>query len=260
MNQEMKDHIRQSLKNGVRLDGRKLDEIRQLTIETDVVSTAEGSCRVKFGEAEVLAGVKMAMEKPYDDTPDSGVLMVNSELLPMSNPEFESGPPSIQSIETARVIDRGIRESGTLDTKGLCIIKGEKVWSVAIDIVPINYDGNLIDHGGFAAMAALKTARYPTLEKDGTVDYHKRTNDKLKLKEVPIPVTVCKIGDLLIVDPTADEEIVTDVRLTLTTLDDNTICAMQKGGDSPLTTEDIKKMVELAFKVSKELRKKFAEV
>jgi len=260
MNHEVKEHIKNALKKGIRIDGRKLDELRPIKIETGFLSTAEGSARVIFGDAEVIAGVKMAVEKPYPDTPDDGVLMVNSELLPISNPEFESGPPSMASIETARVIDRGIRESKAFNTKSLCVEKGEKVWTVAIDVVPLNYDGNLIDIGGFAALIALKNARFPFMNEDGTIDYHKKTKKTLELNKLPIPITVYKIGDALIIDPTDEEEKAVDARLTITVLDDNKICALQKGGDHPLTVKDIEKMVEIAIKISKILRAKVAEV
>jgi exosome complex component RRP42 len=259
MNRNIKEHVRNSLKKGVRLDGRKPLEVRPIIVDTGFISTAEGSARIKFGDAEVIAGIKMAIEKPFPDTPDDGVLMVNSELLPISNPDFESGPPSNASIETARVIDRGIRESKTLDTKSLCVQKGEKVWTIAIDIVPLNYDGNLVDMGGLAAMIALKNARYPLVKADGTIDYHTRTDAKLTLKRIPIPVTVCKIGDLFLVDPTDSEENTIDARLTITVLEDDKICALQKGGDGALTSEDIAKMVEIATDVSKQLRKTYME-
>ena len=260
MNHEVKEHIRNALKKGIRIDGRKLDELRPITIETGFLSTAEGSAKLIFGDAEVLAGVKMALEAPYPDTPEDGVLMVNSELLPISSPNFEAGPPSIESIETARVIDRGIRESKAFNTKSLCVEKGEKVWMVAIDVVPLNYDGNLIDIGGLAALAALKNARFPKVEDDGTIDYHQKTDKTLELEKFPIPITVCKIGDLFIVDPTDEEEKAVDARLTITVLDEDKICALQKGGDSSLSIEDIEKMVDLAMKTSKTLRAKLAEV
>ncbi len=254
MNHEVKQHIRNALKKGIRIDGRKLDELRPIKIETGILATAEGSAKIICGEAEVLAGVKMAIEKPYPDTPEDGVLMVNSELLPISNPNFESGPPSIESIETSRVIDRGIRESKAFNTKSLCIEKAEKVWMVAIDVVPLNYDGNLIDIGGLAALAALKNARFPAVKEDGSVDYHERTDKTLEMNKMPIPVTVCKIGDLFIVDPTDEEEKAVDARLTVTVLDDEKICALQKGGDSSLSLEDVEKMVDLAISTSKKLR------
>ena len=81
--------------------------------------------------------------------------MVNAELTPLSNPRFKFGPPTIESIEVSRVIDRGIREGHAIDTKALCVEHGEKVWIVNVDVNVINHDGNLIDIGGLAALAAF---------------------------------------------------------------------------------------------------------
>jgi len=253
MSYTSKEHIVACLKKGVRLDGRKADEFRTITIETGFISTAEGSARVKCGDTEILAGIKMAVGKPYPDRPNSGVLMVGAELLPLSNPDFEAGPPSIESIELARVIDRGIRESKTIDEAALCITPGEKVWMANVDLCPLNTDGNLIDLGALAAIAALKTTRMPAI-KDGIADYHEKTDERLPVNGTPIPVTIAKIGDILLVDPTADEYSVADARLTVTTEEDGTICALQKGGDSALTIEEISVMVDLAAVKAKELR------
>lgn len=249
-----KEHLVAALEKGVRLDGRKMDEFRPIHIETGISATAEGSARVRCGNTEVLAGVKMAKGTPYSDTPDEGVLMVNAELLPISNPDFESGPPSSESIELARVIDRGVRESKTIDVKELVITPGQAVWMVNVDICPLNSDGNLIDIGALAAIAALKDARVPSL-KDGQVDYKAKTDQRLPVRSIPIPVTIVKIGDVLLVDPTNDEFKIADARLTITTEENGTICAMQKGGDSPLLLEDVERMVRLATEKAKELRK-----
>lgn len=259
MNEERKAHIIASLEADMRLDGRKKDEFRPITIELNASATAEGSAKIIAGDTEVIAGVKMGVGTPYSDSPDAGVLMVNAELLPLSNPEFETGPPSIVAIETARVIDRGIRESDSVDTKKLCIEKGEKVWMVQVDVVPINFDGNLIDIGGYAALAALLTAKYPKLDKDGKADYHAKSTKKFDLKRLPIPITVGKIGTHLIVDPTQEEEKALDARLTITMVDEKTLCSLQKGGDAPLTQDEIAQMVELAKQKSQELRKKLLE-
>jgi exosome complex component RRP42 len=255
MNEDLKTHINNSLIKGVRLDGRKKEEFRDIELETGVISTAEGSARVKFGDTEIIAGIKLSIGEPFPDTPEDGVLMVGAELLPLSNPEFESGPPSIESIETARVIDRGIRESRAMDTKKLCLKKGEEVWLVSVDITPINHDGNLIDAGALATIAALQDTRFPEY-KDGVVNAKKKTNTKLPLKKVPITITVVKIGDNFIVDPTDNEDNVLDARLTVASTEDGKLCALQKGGDTPLTEKDIKEMVELGLKKADELRKK----
>jgi len=194
----IKDHIVSLLAKDMREDGRKLTEYRKpITIEYGIsAKSAEGSARVFIGDTEVVAGVKLEVGKPFPDTPDDGVLMVNAELLPLSNPEFESGPPSIGSIELARVVDRGIRESHMIDTEKLCIKKGEKVWIACIDIYPINDAGNLFDAAALAALAALKDARFPEYdEKEGKVDYSKKSKNKLPLAKEAVEITVIKIKD-----------------------------------------------------------------
>jgi exosome complex component RRP42 len=252
----IKEHILKYLAKGIRYDGRKDDQYREVKVEYGVSHAAEGSARVSIGETVVIAGVKLAMETPYPDTPAQGNLMINAELTPLSSPEFESGPPSEQGVELARVIDRGIRESKAIDLTKLCVKEGEQVWSVAVDVVSVNDAGNLMDAAALAATAALKNAVYPTLNSDGSVDYGKKTKDKLPLQQTPIEVTVIKIGDHLIVDPLPEEEKALDARLTVAFNDKDIICAMQKGGEMPLSIKEIGEMVDLAQAKARELRKK----
>lgn len=255
MNDITKDHIVELLKKDKRLDGRGLLDFRPVSIEKGAVSTAEGSAEVNIGDTKILVGVKLGIEKPYPDSPDEGGLMVNVELLPMSNPEFESGPPGIDAIEIARVVDRGIREAKAIDVKKLGIEEGEKAWFVMIDACTLNASGNLIDAAAIGAIAALKDARFPAY--DGvSIDYRgEKTEEGLPLVKVPIPVTVCKIADKFIVDPSEEEEKAIDARLTVASLANGKVCAMQKGGKVPLTAEEVEQMVKIGVDKAGELRK-----
>jgi exosome complex component RRP42 len=254
MNEESKKHILRALTENVRYDGRKDLDYREMSLEVGVARNAEGSARIKIGNTEVIVGIKMELGKPYPDTPNEGCLMVGAELLPLSNPAFESGPPSIQAVELARVVDRGIRESHAIDIKKLCITPGELVWFINIDICSINDEGNLFDAASIATIAALKDTKLPGV-KNNLVDYKSKTKTPLPLNKEPIEVTVHKIGDKFIIDPLTEEEAVIDGRLTVCCTKEGNICALQKGGDYPLTAEDIAKMVEIALTKSKELRK-----
>ena len=244
-----------------RIDGRKLTEYRQpIKIETNISWTAEGSARVQIGETVVMAGVKLSLEKPYNDTPDQGGIMINAELLPLSSPEYEPGPPQIKAIELARVTDRGIREAKAIDMKKLCVLPGEKAWFVIIDIVTINDAGNLFDAANLAALTALKAARFPVVDpKTGAIDYKKKTEEPLPLLKEPLGVTVYKINGKLLVDPNIEEEHPYDARLTVAADEKGTISAMQKGGTQPLTVEEISQMVELALEKADFLRKQLDE-
>ena len=172
MNKDQKLHLLKSLQKDIRYDGRKREKFRDIKIEIGASHCAEGSARVKIGKTEVLAGVKMALEEPYPDTPDKGNLMVNAELLPASNPDFEPGPPGDKAIEISRIIDRGIRESKAIEFEKLCIKKGEQVWSVMIDICTINDEGDLLDTSALAVLAALTDTKFPEVV-DGAIDYTK---------------------------------------------------------------------------------------
>ena len=254
MNNISKEYLLGLLQSGRRLDGRKLDEYRNIDIEYNVSKNAEGSARVKLGNTEVIVGVKLEVGEPYPDMPDEGTIIVNAELLPLSNPEFESGPPNSQSIELARVVDRGIRESKALDFKKLCIKAGEKIWMVLIDIYSINDEGNLQDAASLAAMAALLQAKMPKYDGE-KVDY-KEHSGKLPIARKTVECTVMKIGEHFIVDPVKEEEAFVDARLTVAVMDDDNVCAMQKGGEKALSIEDAEKMIEIAIEKTKELRKK----
>jgi len=254
MNQAMKDHVKKSLDQNVRVDGRDIHEHRELSVEPGVISTAEGSARVTAGDAEVLAGVKIESREPYPDSPDEGSIMVNVELLPMSDREFESGRPGIESIEPSRVIDRGLRESGAIDLQDLCIEEGETVLGISIDIVPLNYDGNIYGLGGLAALAALKDLEMPAVDDNGNIDWDEAGDRDFDMELDPLPVTVYKVDDLFLVDPTQEEEDVADARLTVTTLDDERVCSLQKGGEAPISHEDFTDMIDLAFETTEAIR------
>jgi len=254
MNDALKDHIKLLLKSDMRLDGRKPLEIRKpLKVEYGVVKTAEGSAKVTLGETEVIVGVKMELGEPYPDMPDEGTIIVGAELLPLSNPEFELGPPGIHAVELARIVDRGIRESKAIDFKKLCIRKGELVWTLLIDICPLNDAGNLQDASAIAALAALKETVFLKLEDDKVI-FEEKTDKKLEVKGNPIAVTIIKIGDSFLVDPSIEEEKSVEARLTVSSLEDGTLCAMQKGEEGALTKEEILKMIDIGIEKAKEIR------
>jgi len=253
-NEHFKQFIMELGKKGLRHDGRSLLERRQpIKIETGISKNAEGSAMVTMGKTRIACGVKMEIGKPYPDRPDEGSLIVNSEFAALSSPTFEPGAPTEDSIELARIVDRGIRESGAIDTKKLCIKSGEKVWMVLIDIYIQNHDGNLIDTAALAAMTALLNAKYPKFDGE-KIDYHEHTDEKLPILHKPIASTFAKIGDLLVFDTTVKEESVSDSRVTVTVDEHGIITAAQKGGTDTIKEDELNRIIELAIEKSKELR------
>jgi exosome complex component RRP42 len=248
--------IAQLIAKGKRLDGRTLTEYREINVEQGIIERAEGSARVLLGKTEVMVGTKIEIGQPFSDTPNEGVLTVNAELVPLASPTFEPGPPDENSIELARVVDRGIRESKAIDFEKLCIEPGKKVFVVFIDIYVLNHDGNLIDASALAALAALLNTKMPNYEiEDGEVKI-KSGYTPLPIKKYPITVTFAKINDKLVVDPWLEEEQVMEARLSMTISNDGNICAIQKGGSGYFAPKQVLEAAKIAKEKGEEIRKK----
>jgi len=248
-----KDYLYRLIKEGKRIDGRDLLEHRELDVQVGWIGPAEGSARVKLGDTEVIVGIKMDEGEPFPDTPDQGVVITNAELIPMASPQYESGPPGEDATEVARVVDRGIREGGVVDTSKLCIEEGEKVWMIFIDIHVLNFDGNLIDASGIGAMAALMNTVVPASDFEHGEDY------ELPIEHVVIPTTFTKIKDTIMLDSGLEEEKIAEARLTVSTNEDGDIVAMQKGLSGTFEYEDTLKCIELSQEIGGSLREEVKE-
>ena len=256
-----RDFVSDLLQKGERMDGREFNAYRELEIEANVVpAKAEGSALVRLGDTSVVAGVKVLVGDPYADSPDSGVMMVTAEMSPIASPLFELGPPKMPAIELARVVDRGVRESETIDTKKLCIKEGKKVYMVFADVYPLEYDGNLFDASSIAVNTALLTTKYPEKkwEDDKVVDTGKSLN--LPINNMAIEHTVSKIDEHLIIDPILKEEFVQDCRLTMAVDRDNKFTAIQKGGGAgPMSIGLVEKAMDMALESAEGIRKAIKE-
>lgn len=247
IDRELKRHfIGRLIENDRRIDGRGFDDMRELKIQTNFVEKAEGSARVQLGNTDVLCGIKMNPGIPYPDNPNSGVMSTGAELCPIASPTFETGRPGEDAIELARVVDRGIRESGMIDFEKLCIEPGEKVWMVSIDIHVLNFDGNLLDACNLAAIAALNNTVVPKLDKKTGEVLREEKDYKLPVSKLPVSFTFVKIGEKIILDPVLDEEFAMDARLTVC-VTEKSVHAMQKGGSGAFSLDEISALVDKAF-------------
>ncbi len=247
-----KETIEALLERGVRLDGRRLDQIRSVEVQPGYVEKAEGSALVKLGNTMVLAGVKMDVTTPFPDAPDEAVLVVHAEFVPLASPVFEPGPPDENAIELARVVDRSLREIKAVALDKLVIEPGRAVWRIYVDIYVLNHDGNLLDASMLASMAALMTARVPALSREGdTIRVVRgRYTGLIPINHRVVTATVAKIGPRLIVDPSFDEELVADVRLGVAFSEDGRIAGIQMMGMGYMSEREVETAVEMASRAA----------
>ena len=241
-------------RQGKRLDGRGLEDARPFTLEMGKCENAEASARITRGETEVLAGIKISVDKPYPDNPDEGAISVGAELLPLAHSEYEAGAPSFDEIEVARVVDRGIRESKAIDFTKLCIKEGEACLIAFMDFYAINADGNLFDAGSIAGLACFMTAKLPKLDEKNRIIKHEY-NGTIALKNHPLLTTFVKVGGKIMVDPSYLEEKAAEARYSVATTEEGNMVAMQKGLQGSFTIDEVNYMIDKAFEIGAETRK-----
>ncbi len=242
-----KDYIYGLAKRQERADGRAFDEYRPIQVETGLIEKAEGSARVKIGKTQVLVGVKLQPGEPFQDSPDMGVIITNVELVPLASPSFEPGPPDENAIELARVVDRGVRESGAIDLSQLTLPDG-KVWLIFIDVHVLDHDGNLMDASALGALAALLTAKKPSER------YGYGADTPLPIQEYPVAVTAVDLDGEIMLDPSLDEQTIASSRLTVISGAGGALAGMQKAGTGTLSSEDISRVVKLASSKATQIR------
>ena len=251
-----KNYIKSNLKKGERIDGRGLWEYRDFKIEGDIIASAEGSADVLLGDTRIITGLKYDVGTPFPDLPNEGVCTVMAELLPLASPLFERGPPDEQSIELARVVDRGIRHADCVQTKKLCIKEREAVYILFVDMYVINHAGNLIDTGGVGALISLISAHIPEgiIGENGLEWTGKYLTGETLVKELPLVTTYGKIDDIIFLDPNLPEELVSEGRISISTTE-NKITSIQKSGVATFSIDEIKMLCKDSMEQSKKVRK-----
>ncbi|KAJ2582920.1 3'-5'-exoribonuclease [Coemansia sp. RSA 1836] len=252
----------EALKRGTRVDGRGIYDYRTLKI---ACGPTYGLAEVQLGQTRVLARVSCEVTRPFPDRPTEGIVLFNTELSSMAGfgLDSSSSKSSTQEVAISRMVERVIKQSRAIDSEALCILAGEKVWTVRIDIHFLDHGGNLIDAASIAAIAALRHFRRPDVTVDGEEaiihDVKERNPVPLSIHHTPICVTFGffgAAGDMLVLDPTLLEEQVQVSSFTITLNSHREICALNKAGGIPLSPAQIQRCTQVALAKVDEVNEK----
>jgi exosome complex component RRP42 len=147
-----------------------------------------------------------------------------------------------------------------IDLEKLVLIPGKTVYVIFVDCSIINADGNLFDAASYAVVAALLSSKLPIFEirDEKVVDTGKKQEPPITT--IPVSITSIRIGNNIIVDPTAEEESCMESRITITTNSNNEYTAIQKGSTGYFTLEQIKSAAQTARVKAETLRTKLKEL
>ncbi|CCC10573.1 hypothetical protein SMACR_06484 [Sordaria macrospora] len=222
----------------IRLDGREFDQYRPLEL---TFGDEYGVANVSLGKTKILAKASAEVTVPFADRPLDGIFTIATELSPMAAPHFEVNRPTETEVLLSRLLEKTVRRSGALDTESLCLVAGQKCWSVRVDVHVLSHDGNLTDAACFAVVAALRHFRKPdTSMENGVLTVYtpaEREPVPLGWLHSPFCVTWSFFGDegeTALLDADWMEEQVRVASLTISLNRHGEICQIAKLGGVPV--------------------------
>ncbi|CAJ1053275.1 exosome complex component RRP45 [Xyrichtys novacula] len=249
-----RDFLLKAIEEKKRLDGRQTYDYRKMKI---TFGTDFGCCFVDLGKTRVMAQVSSELVTPKESRPNEGIMFFNIELSPMASPAFEQGRQSELSVKLNRQLERCLRNSKCIDTESLCVVSGEKVWQIRVDVHMLNHDGNLMDAASIAAITALCHFRRPDvgIQGDEVTVFSPEERDPIPLSIYHMPISVSfaffQQGTYLLVDPCEREERVMDGLLMIAMNKHREICSIQSSGGIMLLKEQVMRCSKIAsIKVS----------
>ncbi|KAM9819134.1 exosome complex component RRP45 [Syngnathus typhle] len=244
-----RDFLLKAIQEKKRLDGRQTYDYRKLKI---MFGTDFGCCFVELGKTRVMAQVSCELVAPKESRPNEGIMFFNIELSPMASPAFEQGRQSELSVKLNRQLERCLRNSKCIDLESLCVVSGEKVWQIRVDVHTLNHDGNLMDAASITAIAALCHFRRPDvgIQGDEITVYSPNERDPIPLSIYHMPISVSfaffQQGTYLLVDPCEQEERVMDGLLMIAMNKHREICSIQSSGGIMLLKEQVMRCSKIA--------------
>jgi exosome complex component RRP41 len=102
---------------GLRLDGRRIDELRPIKIDVGTLRNADGSAYIQFGKNKIVAAVYGPKEvhPKHSALPDKSVLRCRYHMSPFSTEERKNPAPSRREIEISKVIREALEPALMLE-------------------------------------------------------------------------------------------------------------------------------------------------
>lgn len=213
--------------DGLRTDGRRLDELRPIKMEVGVLDKADGSAYIEHGKNRIIAAVYGPREAhpKHIALADRAVIKCRYHMAPFSVEERKSPAPSRRELELSKVI----RES--LETSVMSEVYPRTSIDIFIEI--LQSDGGSRCAGITAASLALADAGIP-------------------LKEIVAACAVCKIDGKIALDPSDIEDKQGDADLP--------IAYMSKAGlvtllqmDGSLTEDEFNQALDIGIAACKKI-------
>lgn len=216
--------------NFKRVDGREIDELREMKAEVGVVSNADGSAIFSFGDTVAIAAVygPKKMHPQHQQDPKKGKLRCSYGMLSFSVSERIRPGPSRRSTEIGKITEWALEPVLMIDKYPNMVI------DVHVNI--IQADASTRCAGINAAALALAHAGIP-------------------MKDIVSSVSIGKLDKQIVVDVDKNEEDweigegATDIPISMNSKGEITHLQL----DGKISKEELKKVVEVAKQANKKI-------
>lgn len=256
-----KTFILHGVDGNFRNDGRQRHQFRSMEIETKLMPQTHGSARLRIGNTDVLVGVKVELDTPYIDRPNEGKLEFFVDCSANATPAFEGKGGDDLATEISNILTLAYQTRNAFNLKQFCILPRKKCWKLFVDVLILQCGGNLFDAVGIAVKAALYSTEIPNITSatlDGGEPDIQFSDDayncvRLDATNYPIIVTLCKIGDYCIVDPTAEEEMCSAASVVVSVLPTGKCTSIVKLGYGSIQSSTFAKMLKIGKSIAHRL-------
>lgn len=266
----------------VRDDGRARLDYRELVVETGVLQQTNGSAVVRLGGTRVLVGIKVEVGQVSAAAPGHGRLQCAVDWCGScraASVAVHNAAARIEQEERSATLSKRLentllpgngasKDGGGLDLSQLIIVEGRECWVVYVDVLVLGNDGNLFDVMTMAARAALFNTRIPAIElvegEDGDLEIALSDDPmackRLVIDNVPICVSLTKIGPHYVIDPTYEEELCMSMQAIVSVDKKGRFCGISKSGRGNLHSSALLSMLESAKRIGLQLMERLDEV
>ncbi|MEM1513555.1 MAG: exosome complex exonuclease Rrp41 [Candidatus Thermoplasmatota archaeon] len=217
------------MKDGLRIDGRRPDELRKIKIEAGVLYRADGSCYIEWGGNKILAAVYGPREAlpRHIQNPTKALVNARYNMASFSVEERKKPGPDRRSTEISKVISEALES----------VIFTELFPRTTIDICieVLDAEAGTRCAGLTAAGVALADAGIP-------------------MRDIPVACAAGKVDGVVVLDLTSEEDKKGEADLPVAIAPRNEeILLMQMDGH--LTYKEFEEALELAIKGCREVAK-----
>ncbi|TRY49823.1 Exoribonuclease domain containing protein [Cryptosporidium tyzzeri] len=260
---------------GIRNDGRDLTDFRPIVIALDVISTANGSSRIRNDELDIIVAVKCEIISVTgkNEPQTGGSILVNIDCSNIMD-KISNVAPSFTEEDYSFYITSIVKDMcfKNFDLSKLSILENKLYWNIYIDATILSFGGNMVDWVTIAIHTALRTTRIPKIHVSPSISTKENNKDvsytvspsvcsgtPFPFQDIPFIISAGCIRGKVIWDMNMQEQICSKTIISLSINSKGECVAMNKVYSNTLDLNLIPTIINKAAEISSEISKSLDE-